>query len=205
MEREQQFIESLRAVTTTAQEDALAKQEVDSARTIPRLAASLWAKADAELSANALAFLSEIGDLAVVPVLEGPLRDDPKAAVQALNLMADAELALRQKVIQRVNQLLDDKRPIPPRAQLGPKPDEPIHPRRVCDEAYVAMRRLVHFGESQYGSVVEVSFFYSAPEAARDKAIAEARRNNDWRRAVNPTDDDGEHEGSPGPLGPWRR
>ena len=207
MEREQGFIASLHSVKTTAEEEALAKRELETARTIPRLAVNLWANADAELSANALGFLSEIADLAIVPLLEGPMRSDPQSAVQALNLMADAELALRQKVIQRVNQLLDDTRPIPPRTQVGPKPDEPIHPRRVCDEAYVAMRRLVHFGESQYGSVVEVSFFYSAPEAARDKAIADARRSNDWRRAVNPADDDGggEHEGSPGAVGPLRR
>jgi len=205
MEREQQFIASLRAVSTTVQEEALAKDELASARAIPRLATSLWAKADPELSANALAFLSEIGDLAIVPVLEAPLRDDPQAAVQALNLLAEAELSLRQRVIERVDQLLDDKRPIPPRPQIGPKPDEPNHPRRVCDEAYVAMRRLVHFGESQYGSVVEVSFFYAAPEVSRDKAIAEARRSHDWRRAVNPADDDAEPEGSPGPLGPLRR
>jgi len=207
MEREQEFIASLHAVTTTAQEEALAKRELGEARAIPRLAVNLWANADAELAVDAFAFLSEIGDLAIVPMLEGPLRDDPKSAVQALNLLADAELNLRQKVIQRVNQLLDDKRPIPPRPAIGPKPDEPIHPRRVCDEAYVAMRRLVHFGESQYGAVVEVSFFYSAPEASRDKAISEARRTNDWRRALNPADDDGggEHEGSPGALGPLRR
>ncbi|HEY2407229.1 MAG TPA: hypothetical protein VGI10_14565 [Polyangiaceae bacterium] len=205
MEREQQFIESLRSVQTSAQEEALAKQETDEARAVPRLAVSLWAKGEPELAANAFAFLSEIGDLAIVPVLEGPLRDDPKSTVQALNLLADAELGLRQKVIARVNQLLDDKRPVPPRPRIGPKPDEPDHPRRVCDEAYVAMRHIVHFGESQYGSVVEPSFFFAAPEAARDKAIAEARRSNNWRRAVNPADDSGENEDSPGPLGPPMR
>jgi hypothetical protein len=204
MEREQLFIESLRAITTTAQEDALAKQEVESARTIPRLAANLWARAEPDLAQNAHGFLTEIGDLAIVPVIEGPSRGDPKSVVQALNLITDAELGLRQKVIQRVNQLLDDKRPIPPRPQLGPKPEQADHPRRVCDEAYVAMRRLVHFGESQYGSVVEVSFFFSASEATRDQAIAEARRSNNWRRAVKPSDDDGESEDSSGPLGPPR-
>src|SRR6185369_238034 len=61
-EREQRFIESLRSVTTTAQEDALAKQEIESARTIPRSAVSLWAKGDPEVSASVFAFLSEIGD-----------------------------------------------------------------------------------------------------------------------------------------------
>jgi hypothetical protein len=205
MEREQQFIEALRATSTTQQEEALAKQESDSARTIPRLAVSLWAKGEPEVALSALGFLFEIGDLAIVPVLEGPLRDDPKSAVQALNMLADSELNLRQKVIQRVNQLLDDKRPIPLQPRVGPKPEQTEHPRRVCDEAYVEMRRLVHFGESQYGSVVEVSLFYAAPEAARDKAIAEARRDNNWRRAVHSAADDGENEDSPGPLGPPMR
>ena len=196
MEREQQFIESLRSANTTAEEDALVKRELDSSRQIPRLAVSIWAKGEPDLAASALSFLFEIGDAAIVPLLEGPLRTDPKSAVQALNLMAEAELNVRQSVIQRVNLLLDDKRPIPLGPRVGPKPEETEHPRRVCDEAYVAMRKLVHFGESQYGSVVEVSFFYAASEATRDQAIAEARRSNNWRRAVTPSADVGESEDS---------
>lgn len=198
MAREQEFIEALRKPMSQSESAAFVKRNVDEARSTARAAVALWASGSKDQAYNAFSYLVDIDDLAVVPLLEKPFRDDPKAASQALDVLVDAELTLRRKLIARVNQLLDDKRPVPPPAAAAVA-EEPYHPHRVCDEAYVAMRRLVHFGEPRLAHELGATQFYAAAEPKRDIEIAYARSTNTWRRTVNP-DDDVEDDGPHSPM-----
>jgi hypothetical protein len=189
MDREQDLIEALTNYPGPPDDDAFVQAHVDEALLSGRVAVRMWTRGNTELSFNALSYLSSIGELAITPVIEGPLRDDPTVAVRALHLLADAELSLRQRVLKHVDLLLDDKRQIPPRPFVGPAPESPYLPRRVCDEAYVAIRRLVHFGEPRVSQQIEAEQFFAVSERKRDEEIAFARSAGSFRRAVRPDDE----------------
>lgn len=79
-----------------------------------------------------------------MPLLE-PNPALPEQRTTLIEQAVEAEVALRRKVIARIDALLDDRTPIPVPVS-GPAEQRPP-PRRVCDEAYLLMRQMVHFGE----------------------------------------------------------
>jgi len=186
MDHEQQFISDLhQSIDDFNVEQALAAREVAEARKIPRLATAIWANGDPDLSAAAFSFLLQAEDLALVPVLEQPVRDEPQSVSQAMRLLTGAELNLRRRIVAQIDRWLDDKRPVPQKPMVIPV-EERVRPRRVCDEAYVTMRKLVHFGEGDYVQLVDENQLYDLPEAKRDAAIARARATNSWQRIIDP-------------------
>lgn len=150
-----------------------------------RSATQLWMSPDAAMSGKAMALLLGVDDLAIVPLME---IDPPTPAdkVWAMRMAVDAELALRKKMVAKVDVLLDDKTPIPmakpPRAERVPPP------RRVCDEAYLLMRRMVHFGEDPITAQAEASYFLDLTDAEKDAAIRKARSSGMWNRVVEGED-----------------
>jgi hypothetical protein len=172
---------------------ALIDESAAAGRLPARVATRLYARGDNDAALGAFSLLQTIGDLAIEPLLEGPHPTDPARVGQSLELLAHAELELRARVLRRIDSLLDDKRRVPPPEQLGPVEETPDE-RRVCDVAYVAMRSLVHFGESAWDRLSGARAFYRSAEGARDGAIVEARRTNDWRRALRGPDAADEEE-----------
>jgi hypothetical protein len=193
MDREQQFIIALRDLEAKLQpeEDAFVAHEVAESRLTGRVAARMWSNAEPQLAHQAFSFLIDIEDLAIVPVLEDPLRDDPTAVSQAMALLTGEEVKLRARIVKRLDTWLDDKRPIPQKPRVLPTEGR-VQARRVCDEAYVYMRRLVHFGEGELRQLVDRDRFYDLSEEQRDLAIKTARATNSWRIVVDPehADDD---------------
>jgi hypothetical protein len=145
---------------------------------------SLLESSDTDLAFNAESFLRSIGDLAVQPLLESPVPADPSRASSYIDLLVEPELELRRKVLAKIDTLLEDRRPIPLRPVFGVKPEEPELPRRVCDDAYVAMRSLINFGEDLVDQFAERDKFLSESEESRDAAIRSARRSPTWQRAL---------------------
>jgi len=141
----------------------------------------LWQGPDEELSERALGAMIDLGASSIVPLLatEGGL--EPADRVQALQLSVEAELALRQRVLKALDAMLDDRRPLPGRPQLAPT-ERAAPEKRVCDEAYLLIRKLVHFGEDELDAIVDGDAFLSLPDEQRDAAIAEARRTQTWNR-----------------------
>lgn len=190
MEREYRFIEALnlQAKSNAAPSGELAKRELAEARLVPRAAARLWANAEPPLADEAFDFLVDVEDLAIVPVVEGPQRDDAATVAAAIELVTDQELKLRQRVFERLTQWLEDKRPIPQRRRSAVI-EEKAPERRVCDDAYLALRRLVHFGEDELAQLVDARQFLQLPDAKRDEIIARAKATKTWRRIVDPNSD----------------
>jgi hypothetical protein len=193
MDRERQFIENLRDLENKLQpdDDAFAKREEKEARLAGRAAVRAWATGDEKLADQAFSFLVDMEDLPIVPLLEGPLRDDPKAVSQAMELITDSESELRKRVVFQLEKWLDDKRPVPLRP-MPPGTEGHISERRVCDEAYVAMRKVIHFSDDEVRQLVDEDLLYDLPEPKRDAAIARARATKSWRIVLDPdsVDDD---------------
>jgi hypothetical protein len=145
----------------------------------------LWTTAESPLAGEAFDFLVDIEDLAIVPVLDGPLRDDAQAQSQAIELLTTQELKLRERVLQHLQLWLDDKRAVPTKPQFGHSEEKPAE-RRVCDDAYLALRRLVHFGEDELAQLVDARVYLGMTDAQRDAVIARAKATKTWRRIQDP-------------------
>jgi hypothetical protein len=187
MDREHQFIADLNGLVnkTQPEERAFVAHEIEEARLTARAATRIWAKGEAELAFQAYSFLVDINDLALVPILEGPLRDDPGTQSQAMFLLVQRENELRRRIVTQLDKWLDDKRAVPQAPDFFPTEVRAL-PRRVCDEAYVAMRKLVYFGEDDIGQMVDENRLYELDESKRDEAIARARASKAWRLVIDP-------------------
>lgn len=91
----------------------------------------------------------------------------------------ESELRLRALLAERLMQALNDKTWIeepPPLIRSEPPPPR----RRVCDEAYVLLRELLHPEEDQVGFSVDRDAFLNMPPEARDQTIERAITSHTW-------------------------
>jgi hypothetical protein len=166
-----------------AAQEAFVAQAAADARMSARSAVSLMESDDPDTALNAELFLRAVDDLAIQPLLDAPVPGDPSRAAAYIEMLTAPELDLRRKVLMKLDTLLDDRRAIPLKPSLGPTEERP-KPRRVCDEAYVAMRSLVNFGEDLVEQFADRDRFLSDSEEDRDAAIRRARRSATWQRAL---------------------
>jgi hypothetical protein len=165
-----------------AKVEALASSLVESAREAPAAAIEVSLGADEGSAIKAKRLLLWLQELAIVPLLGAPKTPDAEERVFHVAQAVDAELALRRKVIARIDKLLDDRSEVPVETS-GPVEQKPPR-RRVCDEAYLLMRRIVHFGEAQLDAEVQANLFLNAPDDFKDEQIRKARATNVWNRAI---------------------
>jgi hypothetical protein len=179
------LLEQLRPLDEAKVRD-LASSLAEAARGAPRAAVEVALGADERASIKARRLLLGMEELAIVPLAEAPRAPAAEARVFLIRQAVEAELALRRKVIARLDALLDDRSPVPIRVD-GPIEQEPP-PRRVCDEAYLLMRRMVHLGEDRTEAAVDAGMFLDAPDEFKDAEIKKARASNTWNRALTGED-----------------
>jgi hypothetical protein len=138
-------------------------------------AAAEWKGTDPTMSRKARRFLSEMNELAIGPLADSPAPATPSQRVWLAQTVVAADLELRGRVAGRLFYLLDDRTQLP----LAPRPPDiegqPI-PRRVCDEVYIELRRLLNSSEAESAYYESVDRFLMLTNAERDAAIADARR-----------------------------
>ncbi len=181
----EQLIEALRRLDPEkrAEFDQLALAVRNQSRELGRSAVTVWKGTDVRMSDKAALLIAQIGDLGIVPLLEAT--DIPGVAkpVWMLRNVVEAEMVLREKIRERIDSMFDDKNPVPmPRA--SGQIEEPPVPRRVCDEAYILMRRLLNSSESQMNYLMNVRAFLSLGEQEKNKEIQKARQTRTWTMFV---------------------
>lgn len=103
---------------------------------------------------------------------------DPGARSWSLTQQVEIELHLRGQLVHRLIEALGDKREV---MQPRTIPQEiPPPPLRVCDEAYLGLRRLLHPEEDQVGFSVDADGYLAMPFDVRDQAIAKALAAKTW-------------------------
>lgn len=185
MDQREAFTRSLKAYPINpAAQEAFVAAAMAEARFGAATAVSLMRSDDAELAVKAESFVRSIDELAIQPLLALPVPPDPSQAASYIGLLVEPELELRRKVLVKLDSMLEDRRDVPLEVPLGPKPEEQAKPRRVCDEAYVAMRSMIQFGEDLVDQFSDRDRFLGEPEAVRDAAIRRARQSATWQRAL---------------------
>ena len=166
----------------TSDLDALAARLLEESRSQAREAVRIWRSPDKAMSDRAQVVLSELSEVSLVPLLETAGTNTPAQDVWLLQHLGMVEIDLRKKVAARVNKLLDDRRPLPPAAARGARPEGGGTMRRVCDEAFGLMRRYSNPSESTEQYHLALDQFLSLPEKERDATIQKARRSRLWQQ-----------------------
>ncbi len=187
MSREQQFIDQLKSLEGAQQpvQDAFTEQQKSEARVAGRAAVKAWATGDEQLAEQAFSFLVDFEELSLHALLEGPLPDDPLSVARSMRLLVHRESVIRRRLVEQLEKWLDDKRPVP-EPRLPPGTEDQVGEHRVCDEAYVAMRRVVHFSDDDVKQLVDEGRLYHLPDALRDEQILKARATRSWRIVLDP-------------------
>src|SRR4051812_10028267 len=112
---EPSFTEELQrlARSTQAQEDASCVELVNDARKNARAAVAHLQGADPTLAETSFSVLLGIEDVAIVPLIEGKLLLGVAESVRAMRVAVEAELRMRSRLIERIDQMLDDKTAVP--------------------------------------------------------------------------------------------
>lgn len=158
--------------------DALAKTVTKESRSLARTAAAHLNDPDRNVADNAMSLLIQMDDLATVPLLDAPEAAGAYDAVMRMRVIVDSQLEIRKRTIDRLKTMLGDKRTL----SYGTLPNtEELPPQsRVCDEAYVMLRRLLHTTEKQDAQLMNARLFLRLPEARRDVEIHKSANLMTW-------------------------
>ena len=160
--------------------DAVTAAARDRGRESASAATELWHSFDFRVSGRAGAVLQRLGDLAVSPLMAPPDQVADSRQVWALRTADAAERGLRRRVAGRITAALSDRRAVPPGAEVGGM-DETPPPRRVCDEAYLLLRKLEHLGETAEDYYMNERAFLRSEETERDHEIQNAAQSRSFR------------------------
>lgn len=105
----------------------------------------------------------------------------PTHTVRVHQLLAATDGNLLQKSIAATSKMLDDQRPVPLPPDYGLKEETSPPPRRLCDEAYLVLRRLMHVAETEDEYWLNAEAFLNVPMAERDAEIARIQSGGQWR------------------------
>jgi hypothetical protein len=136
-------------------------------------------ESDEQPGQNARLVLLSMGDIVLTPLLDSLRMDDPDKLVWSLQTAVGFHRENEARIVKLLNQLLADKRqlPLPPQS---PTTEERVPSRRVCDECYLMMRRLLAMEDEESEMVNARIFLYSMTEEERDSEIARLLNTKTW-------------------------
>jgi len=173
---------SLRQALEAAQEPErmtkLVERVLSEGRETAHHAVALWLENDEELSRSARDLLSQSEELALDGLLRMPQTSDLAKVVWALRTLAEIEAELRGRIAAKLTSYLENKIPVP-QPEIWEPLEEPVPETRLCDEAYMLLRRL-QVGEPVGTYEVNVRRFTRLPESERDQEIHAAKEKGNF-------------------------
>jgi hypothetical protein len=170
--------ETLRAIDEKddARLDSLAAAVRDQGERKVREAVSIMHGKDPVLARMAFGIILDAGPVAINPILDSLNPGKPAQAVLELQHAVDLAQQDRARLADTLTRLLDDKRNVPLPEQPA-NTEERLPPRRLCDEAYLLLRKLLSPEESADDQLRNGRLFLDLDEAQRDKEIAVLKRS----------------------------
>lgn len=155
---------------------------VEESREGPRALVEMWVS-KALTGDRAMALIPGLEELAVGPLVEAPsAKVDGFNRVWAMRTAVEAHEGSRAKLIGRLMKLLDDVEPLPV-VKIPNSEEQPV-PRRVCDEAYLALRRVMKFEEGKIDGTLEGRAFLDMGAKERDGEIQKVKKSRTFTRFV---------------------
>ena len=163
---------------------ALARRVRGEALVLPNAALQRAEGADAARVLAARHLVGELDDLTVGAILDAVSPSSVEHQVWRLGTAVAAIVSLRARAAERLRGALGDRRRVP----IEPYPphiEEQPYPRRVCDEAYLMLRELLHLGESRGGFALEVRAYLRLADDEKDAEIARISAGQPFARLVD--------------------
>jgi hypothetical protein len=144
------------------------------ANVLPRELAALWHSKDPDTAYKAQIVLSRLEELAIRPLLDSPPARAPADRAWLAVTVAEAAIELRGRLVGALERMLEDRAVIPRPANAGPV-EEPLPDRRVCDEAYLQLRRVLKSTESVEAYYLNANAFLRLSVEEKETEIQKAR------------------------------
>jgi hypothetical protein len=175
----QDVAQQIRQVASPGLAEALGAKLLRDSRAPGAAAATTWQTGDPAARRNARIVLNEMEEAALDPLLKANGNLDPAGQVWRMTVVVGTIADLRKSAAAMLDRQLSNKQAAPLPSMVGAEEREP--PRRVCDEAYVQMSRLIAADSQGEGFVLKMNQFRRMPEAGRDAEIQRARQSPGWR------------------------
>lgn len=127
---------------------------------------------------NAMHLLSDIDDLAIIPLLESLNSSEVFDKLWKIDRIVTAHLEVREKIVAQLDLMLTDKTPI--KYETDRRAEEQPLPSRVCDEAYLLMRSLLNTKEGELDAPYIHHAFLALSDKEKDAEIIKAKKSRAW-------------------------
>ena len=134
---------------------------------------------DEESFKKAASVLLGIGDLAQTPMLEANTKNQDDST-WIMERVVDIQLEVRTKVVNKLITMLDDKRPLTHPVFFPAYIEEKPPHLRVCDSAYISLRRLLSTAETEHNLFLNTDRFSRNTEKEKDTEIARFKKARTW-------------------------
>jgi hypothetical protein len=180
---DQDVVKRLRDSDTPDALHSLASQLADETLDAPKAIVRLWATGDRAVSEKAGSVVLDLEEFAVRPML-GESDSSPLTwRLRFMHAAVETELHLRTLVLKKLDGQLGDATLVPG-SELTESLPPGAKPVRVCDEAYVWVRRLVSVSDPKDGFGSERDFLnLGHPE--RSKEIQRWKRSPVWAEVLS--------------------
>ena len=142
-------------------------------------------------SKKASMVLMSIGDLAVTPMLDSLDVKNADNYAWEMDIILSQYMLNRNKITIVLNSMLLDKRQLKDPVLEGPLEEKP-DPRRVCDEAYLMLRRLTSFNENEEDLMMNEKKFLDMTDDLKGKEIDRIKSSKEWISLIEHLSDEGE-------------
>jgi len=132
-----------------------------------------------EDSKKASLVLISIGDLSITPLIESLDSNNADNYVWETDIALSLHLQNRNKLSKIINSMFLDKRLLKGPELKGVVEEKPI-PRRVCDEAYLMLRKLLAYKEDEEALMTNERMFLSLSNEEKDKEIDRLKSSEEW-------------------------
>lgn len=135
--------------------------------------------------------LQSIGDLAITPLMDSLDRNNPDNYAWEMELILSLHLKNRSKIIKELNSMFLDTRLLKGPELIGVVEEKPV-PRRVCDEAYLMLRKLLALEEDEESLMTNERLFLDMTLKEKDEEIQRLKSSGEWISLSEKMMDEGE-------------
>ena len=177
--QQQDVAQQIQQLSSPGRAEALGAKLLRDARGPGAAVAAVWQTGDAAARQNARTVLNEMEEAAIHPLMSanGNLAADEQ--VWRMTMLVDTLADLRKNAAALLDRQLTNKQPAPRPSMPGAEESEAS--RRVCDEAYIQMSRLMAVDPQSEAFLLRMRQFRRMPESGRDAEIQRARGSVGWQ------------------------
>jgi len=177
--QQQDVAQQIQQLSSPGRAEALGAKLLRDARGPGAAVAAVWQTGDAAARQNARTVLNEMEEAAIHPLMSanGNLAADEQ--VWRMTMLVDTLADLRKNAAALLDRQLTNKQPAPRPSMPGA--EESDASRRVCDEAYIQMSRLMAVDPQSEAFLLRMRQFRRMPESGRDSEIHRARQSVAWQ------------------------